>query len=98
MVHDCTRTPDCRKSLSIRISDDDFCKEFHARDLQNYITVSKVWANVAIPQLWGYYMSHGNLLSLLADIPQRRITFWREYFSDPGRKVSLSNLSNRLLR
>ena len=45
------------------------CKRDHIKSLSTCIIVSKLWSDVAIPQLWGYYTRIQELICLMADYP-----------------------------
>lgn len=50
-----------------------FRDQTHHMDLSNCTLVSKLWAEIAVKHLWGYYASQGNLVSLAANVPQKRL-------------------------
>ena len=44
------------------------CHSFEVGDLNRCLRVSKLWANVVIPQLWGYYANERSFLSLVTNM------------------------------
>lgn len=60
----------------------------HLITLSQCILVCKYWAKVGIPQLWGFYTSEDNLLSLLTDASHKY-----RWYNDPKPNSSVADVS-----
>lgn len=82
LTHDCD-DEECEKTLNVepyeRLGMMD-CLNDHKLILGDFCSVSRIFAGAAIPQLWGYYASIQNLVSLAADVPQS--TDWQEFYEE----------------
>jgi hypothetical protein len=79
LVHagSCTE-PECQRDFDI--GDSCHLVDEHLQNLLNCIMVSKIWAKIAIPQLWGRYAHEKHLFSVIADVPCSRKWYNEHYY------------------
>lgn len=65
------------------------CRNEHVRQLYKVISVSKLWSNVAIPQLWRFYADAECILSLVANM-SNSVRGYKMYYRT-NKKVSFNN-------
>ena len=71
------------------------CRKAHIKPLSSCILVSKLWSNVAIPQLWSHYTRIQELICLMADYPH---TLSSKPWSDRKNNEVNINLRETLIR
>ena len=51
----------------------------HMADLFSCILVSKLWASITIPHLWGHYAELHHILSIVHDVPAGSLRYINDY-------------------